>query len=286
MLAQRSTKRVGADRRPRKGIDAATVRSSAGPRDQTSSATGPGQQRARRRLSSDGTEGRARRRPAAHRGSPRRGPYGHWSARAPPPCRAHGVQQQVDQQQGAVNKQQELIKSLQRKTATGGRAGGAGCRANPPPRRAAPASTCSSRRSPPQAVGGHRQPDRGRALQARAAEHDLKLSQARTRRSTTAIGQFKKVGEQIETGWKGVEARATSRPASPAIVSGSDESQATTYIAQKAKALTETRREQEKYATLREPDRGMANYQAAAAAADQAAFRSQPARAGLPSGNQ
>ena len=150
------------------------------------------------------------------------------------------VQQQVEQQQAAVNKQEELIKGMQAKQQ----------------QIAAQAAQASSQSDRAQGRAGLDLFRQAAGLRKQAADiatqidaeqsklaqlaHDLKLAQARQQALTTAVQQFQQVGANLEEGWKGVQAQvAQQQQLAQQMVKGGGDAKSATSLAAKAKQLGE-----------------------------------------------
>jgi hypothetical protein len=199
------------------------------------------------------------------------------------------VQQQVEQQQAAVNKQDELIKGLQAKQEqVTAQAAQADSQANRAQGRAGLDLF-------KQAVGLRKQAaDIATQIDAENAKlaqltHDLKLAQARQQAVATAIQQFQQVGQNLEQGWKGVEAQATQQQQlAQQILKGGGDNKSTTSLAAKAKQLREQiDANKGKYDTAQQNlTDAVDNYGKAVSAARQLGSEISSKGGGLPSDNQ
>jgi hypothetical protein len=197
------------------------------------------------------------------------------------------VQGQVQQSQDAVAKQQELVKGLQAQQE----------QLSTQAQQAASQAEAARGRAGldlfRQAVGLRKQAadvaTRIDAENARLAQlqHDLNLAQARQQAVTTAVEQFKKVGEQIETGWKGVEAQTVQLQQLATQILSGGQPQVASSIAEKSKALVDQlNKNKEAFEAAQQSltDAGE-NYGAAASAASKLLGEIGPKESELTAGN-
>ena len=199
------------------------------------------------------------------------------------------VQQQVEQQQAAVDKQQELIKSLQAKqeqvTAQGAQAAS---QSDAAPGRAGFDLFKQAVGLRKQAADIANQVDVEQSKLAQLA-HNLKLAQARQQAVTTAIQQFQEQGKNIEAGWEGVKKQADQQQQlAKTIVQGGGDNKSANSIADKAKVLADQiKANQTKFeAAQTNLNSAIENYQAAVSAANKLRSELSTRENALPSGNQ